>query len=152
MQPRGGEQPAQLRGLLGLVDAVEQIGGQFDRVLFESGAETFTNAARLAASSPAGQARATDTDSWRNEITRAHRSPTSVASRRRRRGPERADHAEQQGRGRQDPLGTAALEAQLGGDLLPAVADLAEDVGVGDDTSSKVTSLKWCSPSDCTIG
>ena len=41
--------------------------------------------------------------------------------------------AEDQRCGGQDPFGTASLETQFGGDLMPAVADLPEHVVIGDE-------------------
>ena len=94
---------------------------------------SFTSAARVAASSPPASARATEIDSWRkrdhpsDEFT--HRRGGSVVDIVR----QCPDGGEDQGDRGQDAFGSAALEAQLGGDLPPAIADAAQHVGIGDE-------------------
>ena len=116
---------------------------------------SLTSAARLAASSPVGQARGRPTSTaGAATIMRAIRSPTSAAVRSSTScSPSARTAAKTSVAVDRIRSGPTAFEAQLGGDLVPAVADLAEHVGVGDERRRRrCTSLKWCSPFISWIG
>ena len=114
--------------------AVDEIGHQFHRLLLEAGAEILDQSGPVGGVLAVGQVarhrnrQLAQRDHAGHQVAHLGGRPVVDLLL-----GECADGGEHQRRRRQNAFRAAAFEAQLGGDLVPAVADLAEQVAVGDE-------------------